>query len=103
MQPSLALSLEPLHIWSKLKWQIDVDLMQQLREKAVLLEATWLRAVAKTQQAWLDDFTLHYPGIALVFFTIDFKKWALVVTPYVKYHKLTTVANNVFFPLRQDI
>ncbi len=57
--PSFALSLEPLHIWSKL---------QQLREKAVLLEAPWLRAAAKSQQTWFDDLILYYPGIALVFF-----------------------------------
>ncbi len=27
----------------------------------------------------------------------------LMVTPYVRYHKLTKVANNILFPLRQDI
>ncbi len=45
---------------SSLNWQTDVDLMQQLREKAGLLEAQWLHAAAKSQQAWLEDFSLHF-------------------------------------------
>ncbi len=28
---------------------------------------------------------------------------SLMVTPYVKYHKLTEVANKLLFPLRKDI
>ncbi len=36
------------------------SLMQQLREKAGLLEAPWLRAASKSQQVWLDDPSLYF-------------------------------------------
>ncbi len=36
--------------------------MQQLREKAGLLEAAQLRTVAKSQQVWLEDLSLHFLG-----------------------------------------
>ncbi len=34
--------------------------MQQLREKAGLREAPWLRVAAKGQQAWLEDPSLYF-------------------------------------------
>ncbi len=34
--------------------------MQQLREKAGLLEAPCLRAGTKSQQVWLEDLSLHF-------------------------------------------
>ncbi len=48
--------------------------MQQLREKAGLLEAAWLCAAAKSRQVWLE-------GISLVFLTTIFLEMILMVTP----------------------
>ncbi len=58
---SLAWLLVSLFIYrSNLNWQIDVDLMQQLREKSGLREAPWLSAAAKSPQVWLEDISLHF-------------------------------------------
>ncbi len=65
--------------------------MQQLREKAGLLEAPWLRTEAKSQQVWLEDISLPF----LEFHWCSSRQ-SRVVTPYGNYPKLTQVANKCF-------
>ncbi len=44
------LQIDKLFIYRlKLNWQIDVDVMQRLREKTGLVEAHWLRAAARSE------------------------------------------------------
>ncbi len=60
--------------------------MQQLREKAGLLEPPLLHAVAKSQHVWLEDLYLPF----LEFLRCSSRlvlEMSLMVTPYVNYHK----------------
>ncbi len=74
---TFAWSLTPLLIHrSNLNLQIDVHLMQQLREKSGLHEAPWLRAAAKSQQVWLEDPCLYFQEFLWCFFNNRLYNWA---------------------------
>ncbi len=71
--------------------------MQQLREKVGFIEALWFRVAAKSQ-TFLCIFWNFSGGLQ-----DRLLEMSLMVTPYVKYHKLTKVVNKILFPLGQDI
>ncbi len=90
---TLAWSLAPLLICrSNLNSQINVDLIQQLREKLAYLKPPDSVQRPRVSRYGLKTFLCIFRNSSDVFHN-RLQQMSLVTTPYVKHHKLTKGAN----------